>query len=212
MNPSDGQAVHNDYQKQIFNEKKKKRKDNYLLKHYWHEWSLKNTKKKLLSRSNDVSTGATQENVVVRKKKKKNKARKREKKLALEATTMRTSSSSVTQRAALRDASKPPTVDNKRISFVDSANAIELFLPKRPDLGEVKLRGILKDPEKEAELRREKELARSKLNKRLSIRPSQEELLDKGILKRKFPYITVFTIPHSIVIVLDVLILMFRWR
>jgi hypothetical protein len=76
----------------------------------------------------------------------------------------------------------PLSVDSKRISFTDSSDAIKKFLKNRPTMGEVKVRGILRDPERESKFRREREQAKTRLSQRLSRRPSQYELFEKGIL------------------------------
>ena len=80
------------------------------------------------------------------------------------------------------------SVDSKRISFIDSSDAIKKFLKNRPSIGEIKVRGILKDPEKESKLRRDREQAKTRLSQRLSRRPSQYELFEKGILLGKCRY------------------------
>lgn len=107
----------------------------------------------------------------------------------------------LTKESNLKGMINPPTqshtnsnVDVGRISFTESSDAIKRFLENRPSMGEIKVRGILRDPQKESELRREKQQAKLRLSRRLSRRPSQYELVDKGILLGKIESLILFLI------------------
>jgi hypothetical protein len=179
---STGHCMIDDSPNLASDDKKIKKKTHiYSLKH-WHSWRLGHAKKDSLTEP--IPFEAEQDINETSEKKMKHtklKAKKTKKKHLGESDE----ESNLEDKTGLLDTPTLSKVDSKRISFVDSANAIEMFLPNRITLKDVKFRGILKDPEKEAELRRKREQAKSNLDRRLSLRPSPGDLLDRGILKCK---------------------------